>query len=69
LAVDSLVRLLQPGSLVENYAVDGLGRIGNAAAIAALEAAQDQPDGDVRAAARSMLRALQRNAQPSATKN
>jgi hypothetical protein len=49
--------------------VDGLGRIGNAAAIAALEAAQDQPDGDVRAAARSMLRALQRNAQPSATKN
>ena len=70
LAVDSLVRLLQPRSLVENYAVDGLGRIGNAAAIAALDAAQDHPDGDVRAAARSTLGALQRNAQPpSAPKN
>jgi len=55
LAVASLVRVLQNGSLVEHYAVDGLGRIGGPEAIAALLAAQDHPDEEVRAAVRLML--------------
>jgi len=59
LAVDSLARVLQQGSLVEQYAVDGLGRIGSPEAIAALQAAQDHPDEEVRAAVRLMLEALQ----------
>ena len=59
LAVDDLIRVLQEGSLVEHYAVAGLGRIGNAEAVAALEAAsQSHPDGEVREAARSALRLL-----------
>ncbi|MGH6848485.1 MAG: HEAT repeat domain-containing protein [Methylocella sp.] len=63
LAVPSLVRVLQHGSMVENYAVDGLGRIGSPAAIEALIAAQNHPDEDVRAAARSMLGALREGGQ------
>jgi hypothetical protein len=63
LAVDSLARVLRQGSLVEHYAVDGLGRIGNPQAIAALVAAQDHPDEEIRAAARFMLGVLQERAQ------
>jgi hypothetical protein len=62
-AVDSLVRILQQGSLVEHYAVDGLGRIATPEAIAALEAARDHPDEDVRAAVRSTLETLQEKAR------
>lgn len=47
-AVDSLVRVLQHGLLVEHYAVAGLERIGSPEAIAALVAAQDHPDEQVR---------------------
>jgi hypothetical protein len=63
LAIDSLIRVLQHGSLVEHYAVDGLGRIGSPKAIAALEAAQNHPDEEVRAAARYMLEVLHGQAQ------
>jgi HEAT repeats len=62
-AVESLVRVLQQGSWVEQYAVEGLGRIGSAEAIAALVAAQDHPDEDVRAAVRRTLQLLQGQAQ------
>ena len=60
-AVPSLARVLQQGSLVEQYAVDGLGRIGTPEAIAALEAAQNHPDEDVRGAVRAMIERLQKN--------
>jgi hypothetical protein len=63
LAIDSLIRVLQHGSLVEHYAVDGLGRIGNPEAIAALEAAKNHPDEEVRAAVRYMLAVLHGQAQ------
>ena len=63
LAIGSLVRVLRQGSLVEHYAVEGLGRIGNSEAIAALEAAQDHPDEDVRAAVRITLGAVRERAQ------
>jgi hypothetical protein len=56
-AIDSLLRVLQRGALVEDYAVRGLGRIGSPAAIVALTgAAHNHADEDVRAAARSTLR-------------
>jgi len=58
-AVASLARVLQKGSLVEQYAIDGLGRIGNPEAIDALEAAESHPDPEVGAAARRMLEELQ----------
>jgi hypothetical protein len=51
----SLARVLEKGSLVEECAVEGLGRIGGPEAIAALEAAQDRPDVEVRAAVRRVL--------------
>jgi hypothetical protein len=66
LAVESLVRVLQEGSLVEHYAVDGLGRIGSPEAIAALEAAQGHPDEEVRAAVRRVLDVLQGRPQQGA---
>jgi hypothetical protein len=63
-AVDSLVRVLHRGSLVEHFAVNGLGRIGTPKAIAALvAAAHNHPDEDVRAAASSTLRARERRGQ------
>jgi len=55
LAVDSLVRVLQQGSMVAHYAVDRLGRIGNPAAIDALTAARDYLDDEVRTAVRNTL--------------
>jgi hypothetical protein len=58
-AVASLVRVLQYGSLVETYAVTGLGRIGNAESVAALIGAQNHPDKEVRAAVRLTLLGLQ----------
>jgi hypothetical protein len=58
-AVESLSRVLQDGALVENYAVDGLERIGGSEAIAALQAAQDHPDPEVREAVRNALDRLQ----------
>jgi hypothetical protein len=68
LAVNSLIRVLQQGSLVEEYAVDGLGRIGTPDAIAALEAAQFHPDEDVRAAVRFTLETLRSGAQGAGRK-
>lgn len=62
-AVGSLARVLQQGTLVEHYAVDGLVQIGTPEAIAALEAAQNHPDEDVRTAVRSALEALQQGPQ------
>jgi hypothetical protein len=58
-AVESLSRVLQHGALVENYAVDGLERIGGSEAIAALQAAQDHPDPEVWEAVRNALDRLQ----------
>jgi hypothetical protein len=63
LAVDSLIRVLWQGSLVAHYAVDVLARIGNLEALAALEAATDHPDEDVRSTVRSTLEALYGQAQ------
>jgi hypothetical protein len=57
--VSSLVRVLQQGSLVEHYAVDGLARIGTPEAVAALMAEQDNPSEEVRAAVRTALENLQ----------
>jgi PBS lyase HEAT-like repeat len=62
-AVDSLVRVLQQGSIVGHYAVEGLARIGNPEAIAALVAARNNPDEDVRTAVRYSLGVLQGRAQ------
>jgi hypothetical protein len=64
LAVPSLRRVLQQGSLVEHYAVTGLGRIGSPDAIAALKAAQNNPDEDVRSQVRSVLRSIQAQSSP-----
>jgi HEAT repeat protein len=50
--------------LVEHYAVAGLGRIGSPDAIAALKAAQNNPDEDVRSAVRSVLRSIQAQSSP-----
>jgi PBS lyase HEAT-like repeat len=61
-AVDSLVRVLQQGSMVAHYAVDGLGRIGNPEAIEALTAARDYLDDEVRTSVRYTLQVLQGNA-------
>lgn len=63
LAVDSLVRVLWQGSLVAHYAVDGLRRIGSVEALAALQAATDHPDEDVRATVRSTLETLHNQVQ------
>jgi len=54
-AVSKLRRVLEQGSLVEHYAVDGLVRIGSSEAIAALKAQRDHPDEDVRDAVNSAL--------------
>ena len=59
LAVSSLIKVLHHAPLVANYAVQGLGRIHNAQALAALEAAQNDPDADIRDLARNELGALQ----------
>jgi hypothetical protein len=64
LAVPSLRWVLQQGSLVEHYAVAGLGRIGSPDAIAALKAAQNNPDEDVRSQVRSVLRSIQAQSSP-----
>jgi hypothetical protein len=61
-AVAGLARVLQHGSFVEQYAVDGLGRIGGPEAIAVLRAARNHPDEEVRAAVSSMLEALRTRA-------
>jgi HEAT repeat protein len=61
-AVASLVRVLEQGGAVASQAVDGLGRIGNLEATAALRAAQQNPDEAVRAEAGYMLGVLRRGA-------
>jgi hypothetical protein len=54
-AVPSLVRVLRQGSLVAHYGVDGLARIGGPEAMAALVAAEDHADEEVRIKIRNML--------------
>jgi hypothetical protein len=61
-AVPSLVRVLEQGGSVAPQAVDGLARIGNPEATAALVAAQQDPDEAVRAEAGYMLELLRRGA-------
>lgn len=58
-AVGNLARVLQQGSLVEEYAIAGLARIGTPEAVAALLAAQDHPREEVRDAVRNALENLQ----------
>jgi hypothetical protein len=48
LAVPQLTRVLSQGTFVEQYAVEGLGRIGNSDAVSALWSAVGHPDPDVR---------------------
>jgi len=57
-ALPALARVLRHGSLVEDYAVVGLGRIGTPEAAAILAAAQNHRDQDVRAQVLSTLRSL-----------
>jgi hypothetical protein len=57
-AIPALARVLRDGSLVEEYAVMGLGRIGTPEAAAILTAAQNHRDPDIRAQVLSALRSL-----------
>jgi hypothetical protein len=63
-AVPQLLRVLQQGEFVEHYAIEGLGRVGNASAIAGLWGASLSPDPDIRALA---IFTLNQIGQPSAT--
>lgn len=66
-AIDSLARLLQPGSMVERRAILGLGRIGGAKAISALGAAERNPDEEIRASALGEIKMLQSGMRESPT--
>ena len=57
-AIPALARVLRDGSLVEEYAVLGLGRIGTPEAAAILTAAQNHRDPDIRAQILSALRSI-----------
>jgi hypothetical protein len=66
-AVDSLIRVLENGSMVQEHAAIGLGRVGTARALSALGAAtRNHPDADVRTTASSILKSRQGRASPEA---
>jgi HEAT repeat protein len=50
--------LIHGSSTEQSYAAEGLGRIGDAAARSALEAAENDPDIEVRVAVRAALASL-----------
>lgn len=62
-AVASLVRVLTQGKLVEHYAVDGLARVATPDAIAALEAARNSLDEDLKSRAAVVLDALRKQGE------
>jgi hypothetical protein len=63
--IPQLTRVLNQGTFVEQYAVEGLGRVGNAAAIASLWVATAHSDPDIRSLAVFTLDQLRRGAHPA----
>ncbi|HZQ23192.1 MAG TPA: HEAT repeat domain-containing protein [Terriglobales bacterium] len=63
--VPFLSSVLETGQLVEDYAAMGLARIGNSDAIAALKAAQSNPNIDVRLAASRALQIAGKESTPT----
>ncbi len=67
IAVPQLIRVLNQGTFVEQYAVEGLGRIGNPAAVGALWGAMAHPDPDIRSLTVFTLKTMGLGGQTSLT--